>query len=52
MLIGVIGVVCVAVAALGRKVKKEREMVIRLKSELVRACTSGRHPLSLGYTAS
>eukprot|EP00439_Symbiodinium_sp_Y106_P042064 s1894_g5.t1 len=27
MLIGVIGVVCVAVAALGRKVKKEREMV-------------------------
>ncbi|CAE7559255.1 ALKBH3 [Symbiodinium natans] len=30
MLIGVIGVVCIAVAALGRKVKKEREMVFRL----------------------
>lgn len=27
MLIAVVGAVCVAVAALGRKVKKEREMV-------------------------
>ena len=26
MLLGVVGAVCIAVAALGRKVKKEREM--------------------------
>ena len=52
MLMGVIGVVCVAVAALGRKVKKEREMVIRLQSGLVRVNTSGQHPPSLGHTAS
>ena len=41
MLIGVIGVVCVAVAALGRTVKTEREMVIRLKSEPAQA--AGTH---------